>query len=203
MAQDSLQRDPRRSKIAPRRLQVACKHPQESTEEAKIAPKPKENQCVFPFSPFRFRWPPEASRWLQDGPRGPQERPKRVPRRPQERPRTLQERAKRSPRGDFGSSKGGPLIKAHPSLIDILQDGPKRAFKAFKKAARWPQDGPKRAPRGLQEAPRRPPRSSQTPPQGGPNRLPRATQESLRTSRGRQETSQTPQHTSKKNSSEH
>eukprot|EP00959_Pyramimonas_sp_CCMP1952_P171375 3581036-Pyramimonas_sp.AAC.1 len=23
---------------------------------------------LFDFSPFRFRWPPEASRWLQDDP---------------------------------------------------------------------------------------------------------------------------------------
>ena len=41
------------------------------------------------FSPFRFRWALEASRWPQDGPREPQEGPKRAPRRPQERPKTL------------------------------------------------------------------------------------------------------------------
>eukprot|EP00959_Pyramimonas_sp_CCMP1952_P266924 5580593-Pyramimonas_sp.AAC.1 len=55
-------------------------------------------------SPFRFRWPSKASRWLQDGPRGPHKRPKRAPRRPQDGPKTapraLQERPKSAPRGD-------------------------------------------------------------------------------------------------------
>eukprot|EP00959_Pyramimonas_sp_CCMP1952_P033850 710359-Pyramimonas_sp.AAC.1 len=46
------------------------------------------------FSPSRFRWPSEASTWLQDGPRGLQERLKRAPRRLQERLRALQERPK-------------------------------------------------------------------------------------------------------------
>eukprot|EP00959_Pyramimonas_sp_CCMP1952_P321445 6726446-Pyramimonas_sp.AAC.1 len=64
---------------------------------------------MFVFSPFGFRWPYEASIWLQYGPREPQERPKRAPRRPQEHPRTLQERSKRGPRGDFGSSRGAAL----------------------------------------------------------------------------------------------
>eukprot|EP00959_Pyramimonas_sp_CCMP1952_P409647 8585162-Pyramimonas_sp.AAC.1 len=55
------------------------------------------------FSPFRFRWPSEASRWLQYGPRGPQERVKRAPRRPQERsqsdPRAPQEAMCWAPEG--------------------------------------------------------------------------------------------------------
>eukprot|EP00959_Pyramimonas_sp_CCMP1952_P244311 5106896-Pyramimonas_sp.AAC.1 len=52
-------------------------------------------------SPCRFRWPSEVSRWLQNGPREPQEGPKRSPRRPQERPRALQLRPKRDPKSRF------------------------------------------------------------------------------------------------------
>ena len=77
---------------------------------------------IFAFSPFRFRWPSEASRWLQDGPRGPQERPKRAPRRPQERPRTLQERPKRVPRDDLWGSRGGAL--GPPLAPKTAQTGP-------------------------------------------------------------------------------
>ena len=80
---------------------------------------------IFAFSPVRFRWPSEASRWLQDGPIGPQEEPKRAPGRPEERPRALQERPKRVSRGDFRGSKMPPRWPKmrQKRAQDGLQDG--------------------------------------------------------------------------------
>ena len=57
-----------------------------------------------PALPYKIRGlkmairPFEASRWLQDGPRG-QEGPKRGPRLPQDGPKSAQERPKSAPRG--------------------------------------------------------------------------------------------------------
>eukprot|EP00959_Pyramimonas_sp_CCMP1952_P015976 337861-Pyramimonas_sp.AAC.1 len=65
-------------------------------QEAKTLQNIQET-IIDVFSHFRSRRPSEASKWLQDGPKGPQERPKRAPRRPQERepptsvPRRVQE----------------------------------------------------------------------------------------------------------------
>ena len=117
---------------------------------------PKATQ-MFDFSHSRFRFAFEASRWLQDGPRRPQERPKRGPRRPQERQRAPQERSKRAPRGDLRRYRRAMLINP-PSLIGVLQDCPSTASKAPKNP-RSPEDSPngftncqKKAPRWLQEA---------------------------------------------------
>jgi len=98
------------------------------------------------FSHFRFRWAPEASRWLQYDPRDPQEGPKRAPRGAQERP-------KRAPRGSFEGSDGGRLKESTPFLIDSLQDCPRRASNADKRAPREPQERPKSAPRQPKEGP--------------------------------------------------
>eukprot|EP00959_Pyramimonas_sp_CCMP1952_P439116 9192613-Pyramimonas_sp.AAC.1 len=56
------------------------------------------------FSPFRFRRPFEAPRWLREGPREPQEGPKAAQRRPRDCSRALQERSKRRFQGLW---KGG------------------------------------------------------------------------------------------------
>eukprot|EP00959_Pyramimonas_sp_CCMP1952_P145466 3045413-Pyramimonas_sp.AAC.1 len=109
MAQDSL----RCRRMAPKMLQDALITLQDSSKRPIISPRkpPKkptmfQKPMIFGFSPFRFRWPSEASTWLQKRPRRPQEGPKRALRRPQERPRALQERPKRGPGGCFGSSRG-------------------------------------------------------------------------------------------------
>ena len=69
-------------------------------KETKMAPKPKEKQCVVPSRFF-------ASDGLlrsQDGPKTAQESPKRGLRRPQGGPKSAQERSKRGPGGDVGGS---------------------------------------------------------------------------------------------------
>ena len=88
--------------------------------------------------------PSEASRWLQDGPRGLQERPQRGPRAPQER-------TKSAPRGSQEVNVRAPTggLKLKPPSFDGWPP-------------RWPQEGPKRAPR----APRRAPREPQESPRG-------------------------------------
>ena len=116
----------------------------------------------FAFSPFRFRWAVEASRWLQDGPRRPQERPKRGPRRPQERPRAPQERPKRAPRGDFSGPEGGGRNRNRLLFSSI-------ASKMAQESLQGRPEGPKRAPKPPQEGPKRAPR--------GPKRLPQCPQE--------------------------
>eukprot|EP00959_Pyramimonas_sp_CCMP1952_P375429 7863204-Pyramimonas_sp.AAC.1 len=68
-----------RSKTAP----TGQRAPPGGPKEAKTL----GNSMCLAFSPFRFRWPSEASRWFQDGPRGLQEWLQRAPRRPQERPK--------------------------------------------------------------------------------------------------------------------
>ena len=131
---------------------------------------------LFAFSYFRFRWPSEASRWLQDGPREPQRGPKRAPRRPQEGSRALQERLKRGPKGDFRHSRGARLIEAppffdrcpprwpqdakiHPKPNEnqclwlsrrFASDGLHRTQDSSKRA----QEGPKRGPREPQDGPK-------------------------------------------------
>ena len=49
---------------------------------------------------------------------------------------------------------GGPELEAPPSLIDGLQDGPRRASKAAKRIPREPRERPKSARREAQESPR-------------------------------------------------
>ena len=144
---------PRGSKTTLRRLQVAKEPPKEAPEKPKSF-KHRRKSMFLAFSPFRFRGASEASRWLQDDPRDPQEGPKRVPRGAQERPRAPQERPKRAPRGPFEGPDGGTEKGSTSFLIDGLQDGPKRAPKAPKKAPREPQERPQRAPRQPQEGPR-------------------------------------------------
>ena len=99
------------------------------------------------FSPFRFRWALEASRWPQGGPREPQDGPKRGPRRAQERPRTPQERPKRAPRGDFSGPDGGALISARPCFDRSPPRWPKATSQASPKSL-------KRSPRGTTGAPK-------------------------------------------------
>ena len=101
IAQDSLKwfkiifnPPPRAHKTSPGRLQVPSELSKEASKRSNSFKTIIMVYNVFAFSPFRVRWALEASRWLQDGPRGPQEGPRRAPRRPQERP-------KRTPRGEF------------------------------------------------------------------------------------------------------
>ena len=79
------------------------------------------------FSPFRFGWPSEASRWVQDGPRGPQESPNTA-RGPKRLPRGTQD-GPRNPRG--------------------RQDAPRTPQEASKKLARDISGDSERHPRGL------------------------------------------------------
>ena len=130
-------------------------------------------------SPFRFRWASEASRWLQDGPRGPQEEPKRAPRGPQERPRAPQEGPKSAPRGPFEGPDGGTLFES-TLFFDRWpprwpQEAPRRPQEASKRPPRCPQEAPKRP----QDAPPRHPRRSKKPlgQPRGPQDVPRGLQE--------------------------
>ena len=132
--------------MAPRWVQVATETPNDVPKNPKSFQKQKGGQLIIAFSPFRFRWAPEASRWLQYDPRDPQEGPKRAPRGAQERP-------KRAPRGSFEGSDGGRLKESTPFLIDSLQDCPRRASNADKRAPREPQERPKSAPRQPKEGP--------------------------------------------------
>ena len=72
------------------------------------------------FPKWILRWPPEGSRWLQDGPRGPPESPKRAQDGPKMGPRWPQDGfnlasdgrrwlqiARRSPKNGFRSLKMG------------------------------------------------------------------------------------------------
>ena len=156
--QERPKRAPGGPKRRPKGLQEAPKKPPRGNNPSKTYGEIH----AFCFLVFSLPMAIEASRWLQDGPRGPQERPKRAPRRPQERPRALQERLKRGPRGDSRHSRGAALIKAPPSLIYLLQDGPKSASKAPKSAPRGPQE----APRGAQDASKRLPRDPHEAPRG-------------------------------------
>ena len=153
--------------------------PKEVPEKPKSFKHFRKSNVFVAFSPFRFRWALEASSWLQDGPRRPQERPKRGPRRPQERPRAPQERPKRAPRGDFSGPEGAIEISA-ALFFDRwpprwpkrgprgAPEGPKTAPRAPKRAPRAPQEGPKRGPRGSLRPP--------TCPQEGPMMAPRHSQ---------------------------
>ena len=84
---------PRGSNTAPRRLQVAKKLPKEAPERP-TSFKHLGKPMLFAFSPFRFRWALEASRWLQDGPKTASRASKSAPRGPQEA-------IFRGPRGDL------------------------------------------------------------------------------------------------------
>jgi len=141
--------------------------------------KTQRKSMMVAFPPFRFRLPFQASRLLQEGPRGPQERPVRAPIRLQERPRAPQDRLKRGLRGNVKRSRGAMLIEASLFGIDVLQDSPKRR-----------PGGPERPPRSPQEAPKRPP--SKKPPRGS-QRHPRRS----KNPRDRQEAPNTPQVASK------
>ena len=79
--------------------------------EAKIAPKPKENQCFWPsrlFASDGLLRPP-------DGPKMAQESPKRGPREAQDGPKSDQEGPKRRL---FGPRRGGP-DKCSPLFCSI------------------------------------------------------------------------------------
>ena len=65
---------------------------------------------IFAFSPFRFRWPSEASRWLQEGLREPKMASKTAQDASRWLPtcsKRLQDRFKTGPSG-HGASQGGP-----------------------------------------------------------------------------------------------
>eukprot|EP00959_Pyramimonas_sp_CCMP1952_P060773 1269454-Pyramimonas_sp.AAC.1 len=78
--------------------------------------------------------------------------PKRGPGEHQNGPNSAQERTKIAPRwaqeAIFGAPEGENNVKAPPSLIDRLQNRPKRDPKAPTGASRGPQDRPKTAPSG-------------------------------------------------------
>ena len=95
MAQDSLRHTSKRPQDGPKTVSSALRALQGPPQEAKMAPKPKENQCFLPSRLF-------ASDGLlrpQDGPKMAQESPKRGPRGPQDGPKSAQERSKSGPRG--------------------------------------------------------------------------------------------------------
>ena len=136
-------------------ISFSCFRPHTTAQEAPKRPKSfkqiQGKSLFFAFSPFRFRWPSEASRWLQDGPRGPQEGPKRAPRWPQERPRAPQDRLKRDPRGDLRRSRGAKLIGSTLFFDRSPPRWPQEAPGRPREAPKWPQHGHKMAPRGPQE----------------------------------------------------
>ena len=104
---------------------------QRSPQEANILlqTQPSEKSMCLAFSLFLFRWvPPEASRWLQYGPRAPKSTP-RAP--PQEGPQGSQEVPK-------GAPGGAP------------QDSPKKAPEASNTSPKEPYDCPKRLTRRSQ-----------------------------------------------------
>ena len=79
----------RRSKKSARTSESLCQVAKEPPRRPPRGQNPSNTyrkSMTAAFQPFRFRWPSEASKWLQEGLREPQEGPKRVPRRPQERP---------------------------------------------------------------------------------------------------------------------
>ena len=67
--------------------------------------------CMLCFLAFSLPMASEASRCLQEGPKGPQERPNGAQRRLQERPRAPQELSKRGVTGDFAASRGVARIE--------------------------------------------------------------------------------------------
>ena len=78
----------------------------------------------FAFSPFRIRLTSEASKWLHDGPRRPQEgpkkasrgaqeNPKRGPRKPEERPKKASRGAQEGPGGAQTRPKNAPIGPQH------------------------------------------------------------------------------------------
>ena len=105
MAQDSLRHASKRLQDGSKTVSSALRALQGPPQEAKMAPKPKENQCFLPSRLF-------ASDGLlrpQDGSKMAQEGPKRGPRGPQERP-------KRAPRGSCSGPDGGALTDYPPFL---------------------------------------------------------------------------------------
>ena len=158
MAQDTSRRlkiasdmPPRGSTTAPRRFQVLFE-PSRAPPKMPKSFKNLKKTCVCLTSRLL------ASDGLlrpQDGPKMAQERPKRAPRGLQDGHKSAQERPKTAPRGDVRAPKGGRKLRTPPSLIDGLQDGPKRPSRGSKRPRRELQDGPKtplksprRTPRG-------------------------------------------------------
>eukprot|EP00959_Pyramimonas_sp_CCMP1952_P138640 2901680-Pyramimonas_sp.AAC.1 len=85
---------PPNPKTAPRRLQEAF----ETVKEASKKPESLNTggtPMIWTSAPVRFRYPSEASRWLQDGQRGLQESAKTAPRAPKSAPRAPPESPKR------------------------------------------------------------------------------------------------------------
>ena len=87
----------------------------------------------------------------------------------------------KAPGGDIqaGTSRGNISSSSPPSsfLIDIIQDGTRRASKASKRAPGWPQEAPERsqetplqvqedAPQSHPSPPKEAPRTTQRPPRG-------------------------------------
>ena len=108
MAQDSLRHASKRLQDGSKTVSSALRALQGPPQEAKMAPKPKENQCFLPSRLF-------ASDGLlrpQDGPMMAQEGPKRGPREAQDGPKSVQQRPKSGPRGPqeatFRAPTGGP-----------------------------------------------------------------------------------------------
>ena len=142
--------------MPPRMLQYAPRPPQDASKKPNSSPRApprnkksfknlrETNDMMFAFSPIRFRWPSEASRWLQEGPGGPQKGPKRAPRQPQERP-------KRGPGGDFRGCRGAKLIGSTLFFDRSPPRWPQEAPGRPREAPKWPQHGHKMAPRGPQE----------------------------------------------------
>ena len=120
--------------------------------EAKIIKKQQENNYVLPSRLFAFNGLLKP----QDGPKMAQESPKTGPREAQDGPKSAQDRPKNGPRGPqeatFRAPTGGQRKRNLPSLIDGLQDSPKRPPRPFQRAPRGPQQRPKRAQRRPQEA---------------------------------------------------
>ena len=101
---------------------------------------------------------------LQDGSRGPQERPKtsreapkRVPRRPKrasKRPKRRPRQPKIAPRQPQERSKRG---NKHRQFDPCARRGPQEAPRGLREAQRGPQEAPKQPPRDLKTASNRPP----------------------------------------------
>ena len=172
-AQDGFQDGPGRPPKPPRWPKMPPRRPKRPQRSPKSAPRgpprgPKEAKiidfhCVFQcFSCYRLFELPT----LQDGSRGPQERPKtsreapkRVPRRPKrasKRPKRRPRQPKIAPRQPQERSKRRNI---HPQFGPCARRGPQETPRGLREAPREPQEAPKRRPNSPQEASKLPPRS--------------------------------------------
>ena len=148
---------PRRPKRPQRSPKSALRGPPRGPQDAKII----DFHCVFQcFSRYRlFELP-----MLQNGPRGPQDRPKtaqeapmRAPRRPKRASKRLKRRPrqpKRAPRQPQERSKRG---NKHRQFDPCARRGPQEAPRRLREAQRGPQEAPRRPPNSPQEASKLPP----------------------------------------------